>query len=255
MQSRDIQPITGERQDAIEELTRLEGTISRGITVFYEVGAALAAIREKGLFRIVGYAKFEDYCQAKWGWGDSRAKQLIAASKVISAIRAQDALDGRVGPLADGDDEVTIVTPRPLPRNEAQTRELNRAPPDELVESWDETRAEHGKRVTAKHLALAVNKRKAATGDRAFERQQERQDIALFGVPEETRERRIYRLNQECERGLKRIHDALAVIDPAVHVAALSGENRGDLRRQVREVKAWCAAIDDALAHQLPLIG
>ena len=62
--------------DEATHLARCEGVIGRGLTVFVEVGRALAEIRDAKLYR-VNYKTFEAYCKERWEIGRSRAYELI----------------------------------------------------------------------------------------------------------------------------------------------------------------------------------
>lgn len=252
----DSVSLTGDRQLRIEELTRLERTIDRGLAQFFEVGAALAAIRDGGLYRVAGYADFDTYCKEKRGWGRVRAQQLMNAAHVISVIRAEDMLAGTATPLGDDlEEHVTPVTSRrPLPQSERQTRPMAQLPDEEIVEVWDEAVETHGPDAPGYTVDFIVNKRKAGVDDRAYNRQEERHHTSLYGVPDETPGFRRYRLRGQCDKGMARFADAMKLIPPAEAVPVLDGEYRGKLKRQVREVKAWCAAVDAEMARQLPLV-
>lgn len=84
--------------------------IERGLTTFVEVGAALLRIREERLYRAT-HGSFEDYCRERWGWGRAHAYRLMDAAAVVQDL----------SPIGD----------TPLPRNEAQARELARLPDPE----------------------------------------------------------------------------------------------------------------------------
>jgi hypothetical protein len=90
-------------------LVELEAVIARGLDTFVEVGAALAEIRERQLYRHQGFDRFEDYCRDRWQLGRSRAYQLMDASQVVSLMSTIVDTDG---------------VPLPPPANEAQAREL-----------------------------------------------------------------------------------------------------------------------------------
>lgn len=66
-------------------LTDLEGIIEAGLQTFVEVGAALARIRERRLYRTT-HETFEAYCQERWGWSRQRASQLIGAHEVVAEL-------------------------------------------------------------------------------------------------------------------------------------------------------------------------
>lgn len=84
-----------------KRLKACEETIEKGLNTFYEVGSALAEVRDSRLYRIK-YATFEDYCQERWGMTRQRVYQLIAAAAVVENVN--NCLH--------------------LPSNEAQAREL-----------------------------------------------------------------------------------------------------------------------------------
>ncbi len=120
------QPATG------RSLEQLEGIIERGQRTFLEVGRALMEIRDGRLYR-EHYATFEDYCRDRWGWGRSRAEQLISASNVV---------------------DVMGVTSGNTPRTERQVRELASIPdPEERQSVWEETVIRHGPEPTARQIA------------------------------------------------------------------------------------------------------
>lgn len=66
-------------------LRMLEGRIERGMTIFIEVGQALAEIRDSRLYR-VSHETFEAYCRERWQMERSRAYQFIRASEVVEAL-------------------------------------------------------------------------------------------------------------------------------------------------------------------------
>jgi hypothetical protein len=67
------------------KLEAYETTIKAGLQTFYEVGAALLAIRDARLYRR-DFATFEDYCRHRWGMVASRARQLIGAAGVAANL-------------------------------------------------------------------------------------------------------------------------------------------------------------------------
>lgn len=71
---------------ATATLSELEVIIDRGKQTFFEVGTALAQIRERKLYRDVKFATFEDYCKRRHGFSASRGRQLIAAAATVTAV-------------------------------------------------------------------------------------------------------------------------------------------------------------------------
>lgn len=98
-----------------KEMERLEGIISRSQQAFYEVGVALAEIRDKKLYRDVsGFATFEEYCKVKWGFSRRNAYYLIEASIVV--------------------DNVNNCSH--VPTAESQARPLAKLEPEQQVVAW-----------------------------------------------------------------------------------------------------------------------
>jgi len=96
------------------DLIALEKVIERGLETFVQVGEALAEIRDRKLFS-TEHPTFAEYCKAKWKMSDRRARQLMDASEVVTAISKSG----------------TIV-----PKTESQTRPLTTLPPAQRVEVW-----------------------------------------------------------------------------------------------------------------------
>lgn len=98
-------------------LAEHEAVIERGIKTFYEVGAALADIRDRRLYR-AEYDTFEQYTEQRWQMSRSRAYQMIEAAGTVSTI---------------------VDTGAPIPANEGQARALSKVPGPERAEVWAET--------------------------------------------------------------------------------------------------------------------
>ena len=94
-----------------------EAVIERGIKTFHEVGAALADIRDRRLYRAESDT-FEQYAEQRWQMSRSRAYQMIEAADVVSTI---------------------VDTGAPTPANEGQARALSRVPEPERAEVWAAT--------------------------------------------------------------------------------------------------------------------
>lgn len=105
-------------QNEKQQLEKHESTISRGLCTFFEVGAALLAIREGRLYR-EAYGTFENYCQRRWDFSRVRAHQLIDAAETRTLLTG-------------------VNKDVPLPSNEAQTRPLVSVPEDDLSKVWDQ---------------------------------------------------------------------------------------------------------------------
>jgi hypothetical protein len=119
------------------DLTTHESQIERGLQTFYEVGAALLAIRDQRLYR-AAHATFEAYCRERWGMTRMRASQLIQAAEIMGDVN--NCLQA--------------------PANEAQARPLAAVAPEDRAEVWREAveTAPNGK-VTAAHVQRVVDQR------------------------------------------------------------------------------------------------
>lgn len=123
------------------ELAQCEQVIERGLQTFYEVGAALLAIRDKRLYR-AEHGTFEDYCLARWGFSDRRARQLMSAAETFVNIQT-----GTIVPV--------------LPATESQARPLSTIEPEHQAEVWQRVidTAPEGK-ITASHVTKIVEEYK-----------------------------------------------------------------------------------------------
>lgn len=89
-----------------KRLTECEGIIDRGLNTFYEVGNALAEIREARLYRI-SCGTFEDYCQERWGMSRRNANYLIQGAMVVERL-------GNIFPIPSNErqaHEIAVVEP------------------------------------------------------------------------------------------------------------------------------------------------
>lgn len=92
------------------ELAECERKIEAGLQTFYDVGTALAQIRDRGLYKDT-YRTFPEYCEQKWDMTASRAYQHIDAAKVVDVLKATDSVS-------------TVVEIAVLPAAESQVRDL-----------------------------------------------------------------------------------------------------------------------------------
>lgn len=130
--------------DATERalLTSYEAVIQQGLESFVEVGNALAAVRDKRLYRAT-FGTFEEYCQAKWNLTRGYVNRIVAASEAASS------LDTKVS----------------KPQNVAQATPLAQVPREQRDEVWKEvveTAPRDEKtdepKITAKHVEQVVAK-------------------------------------------------------------------------------------------------
>lgn len=136
----DVAPLTETER---LKLGDLEIIIERGMQTFVEVGAALMQIREQRLYRAT-YSSFEDYCQERWGWSSSRARQLIGATEVVRQFES--------------------VTPGNTPVVERHARELVSVEPEARPEVYAEAQADaaaEGTPLATRHIREAKKRREA----------------------------------------------------------------------------------------------
>ncbi len=120
-------------------LLNLENIIQKGLSSFYEVGAALITIRNSRLYRET-HGTFEEYCQDRWNIKRRQAYRLIDAAEVV--------------------ENVSLGTQTP-PATERQARPLAPLIPEQQREAWTEAtqKAESESRpVTAHDVEDAVCK-------------------------------------------------------------------------------------------------
>ena len=104
---------------------------------------ALRRIRDNKLFRADNYASFAEFCREELGYTPQWANQIIRSAEATARISE------------------TIVSEKLAPANEAQARELSKAPEEQQAEVWSEVVEEHGDDVTAAKVSEAVERRKA----------------------------------------------------------------------------------------------
>lgn len=102
-----------------EELTKLEGVISEGLSSFMRVAQALLAIRDKRLYR-GEFSTFEEYCKRRWRFTRSRASQLIEASEITRNLST-----------------IVDTETRILPSKESVVRPLAGMDPTDQRIAWD----------------------------------------------------------------------------------------------------------------------
>lgn len=137
---------TSKTKARLTELTELEKhiqIIDNGLATFVDVGRALAAIRDKTLYRF-SHDSFEAFCKERWGFTRRRADQLIVAANVRTIV-------------------LTFYPDYQAPTNEAQARELAKLDPDEQADAWVEaTESVPEGEVTAAIVQEVVERRLAA---------------------------------------------------------------------------------------------
>jgi len=103
----DTIPLTsGERA----RLAELESVVETHLETFLSVGRALAEIRNRRLYR-EEHPTWELYCTRKWGFGYSRANELIRSTEIAEGLLSGPAAPGGDAPLPP---DLSPATLRPL---------------------------------------------------------------------------------------------------------------------------------------------
>jgi hypothetical protein len=144
-------------------LEQYEERIERGFRTFVDVGDALLAIRDERLYR-EQYRTFGEYCNKRWGFVASRARQLIAAAKTAGLLSS-----------------VTTVTPT----SERQVRPLAGLSPEQQQKVWEQVVAETpAEQITGAVVQEAVDRIAPKTPEyRDFEREELRPHLHDAGLP------------------------------------------------------------------------
>lgn len=124
-------------------LAEHEAVIERGIKTFYEVGMALADIRDRKLYR-AAYGTFEEYAQQRWQMSRRRAYQMIEAAGVVQNFSHS---------------EINA------PATESQARELSRVPEQERTAVWAETVERTDGKPTAAAVRETYEQRQSTPSD------------------------------------------------------------------------------------------
>ncbi len=119
------------------ELLRIEMVIRTHLASYAEVGKALAAVRDKQLFRET-HESFEAYISDKWKMSPQHANRLIAAAGVATNLEPAGS----------------------IPANEYQARPLARLEPADQLHAWQDANELAGDEVlTVAHVEEAVGRR------------------------------------------------------------------------------------------------
>jgi len=136
-------------------LRTLEDKIEKNLKGFYELGNALAKIRDNRLYR-GEYRTFEQYCRVRWDFTRRHADHLIGSYKVIDNLNenssSQKSLNETHGSRPPNENSSSQI----IPINEAQARPLTRLSKPLQIEAWQKAVAAADGQVTAKHVKQAV---------------------------------------------------------------------------------------------------
>lgn len=152
--------ITKDRQ----ELEQLEEIINKNMKSFYDVGLALAEIKNRELYKIskgCEYKTFEAYCRGVWDFSRRNAYYLIDAAAVI--------------------ENVNNCSQKPT--TESQARPLTKLEPEKQREAWQKViETAPGGKVTAAHVIKIVKDITGASTDTKKQRQKSKHAISESAV-------------------------------------------------------------------------
>jgi hypothetical protein len=131
--TRHVRQLSPTESDLLEQC---EDVISQHLQGWIEVANALEAIKANQLYRR-SYATFEEYCQGRWSFSASRARQLMLASGTVTNVTAAGL---------------------PAPENEGQARALGGVPVQDQPEVWRDTLEQTGGKPTAAAVRAAADR-------------------------------------------------------------------------------------------------
>jgi len=215
------------------DLVRLEEVVGRGIGVFWEVGRALEEISSRRLYRAT-HARFEDYCQARWGFSRQRAYQLVGAAEVMDDLAAAPPVSTRVDIY-------------PMPASEKQIRPLATLPAEQRREVWEQAVEDAGgEQPTAADVADLVAEARAALSPENRDRLSESERLRALRAEEEAVLRRSGERQQRRERDARDKHREQTLFhlrQAARHAAAIGPEGEGGLA-EIEEAAAYYRGLD-----------
>ncbi len=152
------------------DLEKLEHIVKQGLDIFYRVGEALAEIRDRALYKDLGYSDFREYLEKRWDMGKSKAYRLIDAANVVKNLSSAESVPNWGQNLPSAYETIEEALVLPIPKSEAITRELAKLPSDRQKLGWAEVvrtapnskpTAAHTKSVVAEIISGSSNKQLA----------------------------------------------------------------------------------------------
>ncbi|HWJ88533.1 MAG TPA: hypothetical protein VNS12_10715 [Pelagibacterium sp.] len=217
--------MSGLSKTETSRLAVCEGIISRGVTVFIEVGKALTEIRDGKLYR-ASHKTFEAYCKERWEIGRSRAYDLIDQAKVTASLE-QAGVD-----LSDASD-ISVRHARGLKDDSAALEAVK-----ERVEAGEQPNDAIGAVVEAKRAAKAEQQ---AEYDRQRDEARENLNVEVKASEARKAERSF---NREPSKG-----------DDAERIASLLYENEElqnineDQKAEIDQLRETLTKYDDMVVE------
>jgi protein gp37 len=113
--SKTLRPVAEDEEKV--EFKRHHKIVVKGVKGFWEIGRALAAIKNGKLWKAGGFNSWNDYCRSVAGMSRGHAHRLLDAAEFLEVLKTS--------PRGDV-----------LPQMEAQVRPILRLPPEQQVEAW-----------------------------------------------------------------------------------------------------------------------
>ena len=145
-----------------QDLERLERTVRQGLEIFYRVGEALAEIRDRKLYKDLGYSNFRDYLMERWNMKKSQAYRLIDSAEVVKNLSPEKTSLQKSVPHGGQNEPIAYQSEEEqsekliIPQSERVAREVGKAPSEKQPEVWQETVKRYGDNATAKQVKEVV---------------------------------------------------------------------------------------------------
>lgn len=168
-----------------QDLERLERTIRQGLEIFYRVGDALAEIRDRKLYKDLGYSNFEDYCIERWNMKRRYADRLIKSASVVNNLIESKSESNwtqnkpTAYQLDDKPSEKVISAGHQIPSSEAVAREVGKVPQELQEAVWDKAVEIYGDNPTASNVKEIVKQMNCPDKDVPDDKRTGNQKLAL----------------------------------------------------------------------------
>jgi hypothetical protein len=130
---------------APSEARRLTEEVKRDAQALW---SKLVQLYEGGAHTALGYPSWAAYCEGEFGFGKSRAYQLLQAGRTLAEIEARST-------MGDSEGHSTMVDS--APRNERQLREVAKA--EDPAGAWRQAQSEHGRQPTGAQVKQTIEGR------------------------------------------------------------------------------------------------
>ena len=144
-----------------QDLERLERVVRQGLEIFYRVGEALAEIRDRKLYKDLGYSNFRDYLMERWNMKKSHAYRLIDSGEVVKNLSPEKISLQKSVPHGGQNESIAYQSDTEpseivIPQSERVAREIGKVPKERQPEAWQKTIERFGNNPTAKEVKEVV---------------------------------------------------------------------------------------------------